>query len=544
MKNTLTTSTWLSAYLLISIPFVYFFLFNHYSIQQPEALLLLISALLIASPFVWLQRLHWLTQLLFLPILLTLSISFLPGLNSASILIAMFFISLSANMLLKANFSKIINIVSIIFLVTLFVFPLPTQLSDAIQKTNLSQSNIHQNLPPIIHIILDEHIGFGGWPNFPETQTAKQELKDFYLQRNFQLFTNAYSHYAHTYNSLPNLLNFTQIAQDNSYFTAAEAKADQRTLTTNAYFSELSKLGYQIRVYQSDYLNFCQASGANIVSCYTYPAASAKSIQKLTVGTPEKTLFLLKSFLMHSSFYDGLFKYYQYSVRPLAAKLGWDLPEWQWYQSRTCIIPFFTTMQQLKNDLNQNPQGTVFFMHLLAPHNPYAFNKNCQPLEPISNWQIDVGPFPTINSPSSYKHRYQLYAQQVGCVQTQLNNVFSELEKTNVFNQAIIIIHGDHGSRIIQHEPAVEAQTSLTQDDYLDTYSTLFAIKLPNQSGGLQQQSLALEQLLQWTLQIIKQQPSKFTETQPYVYLYAASGQNMLAKTFHMTQDLNDESLR
>jgi hypothetical protein len=60
----------------------------------------------------------------------------------------------------------------------------------------------------------------------------------------------------------------------------------------------------------------------------------------------------------------------------------------------------------------------------------------------------------------------------------------------------VIIIHGDHGSRIVGTRPAVE-NTTQTVRDYAMTYSTLFAIRAPGIEPGTIEGRAALDELLE-----------------------------------------------
>jgi arylsulfatase A-like enzyme len=61
-----------------------------------------------------------------------------------------------------------------------------------------------------------------------------------------------------------------------------------------------------------------------------------------------------------------------------------------------------------------------------------------------------------------------------------------QLERRGLLDDAIIVINGDHGSRIPRHFPsgATRAAGLLDEADYRDTFSTLYAIKSPDVSPG------------------------------------------------------------
>jgi hypothetical protein len=63
-------------------------------------------------------------------------------------------------------------------------------------------------------------------------------------------------------------------------------------------------------------------------------------------------------------------------------------------------------------------------------------------------------------------------------VYTKLDDLLNAIPP-DVKRDAIVIIQGDHGSRITTAEPSQSPFGSLTPRDYVDGYSTLFAVRAP-----------------------------------------------------------------
>ena len=53
------------------------------------------------------------------------------------------------------------------------------------------------------------------------------------------------------------------------------------------------------------------------------------------------------------------------------------------------------------------------------------------------------------------------------------------MRAAGLYDEAIIFVHGDHGSRIGLVEPSASDKELLSRDDYIDHFSTLFAVKAP-----------------------------------------------------------------
>src|SRR5512145_1918630 len=69
---------------------------------------------------------------------------------------------------------------------------------------------LRADLPPVVHLVLDEHIGIAGIPeDIDGAGELKRDITAFYERYGFRLYPNAFSHYWNTEDSLANLLNGT-----------------------------------------------------------------------------------------------------------------------------------------------------------------------------------------------------------------------------------------------------------------------------------------------------------------------------------------------
>lgn len=63
--------------------------------------------------------------------------------------------------------------------------------------------------PPVVHLILDAHIGLSGMPrDMALTESLREDMRRLYAKHGFRLAEDAYSNYAETNISISNLLNF------------------------------------------------------------------------------------------------------------------------------------------------------------------------------------------------------------------------------------------------------------------------------------------------------------------------------------------------
>jgi hypothetical protein len=375
---------------------------------------------------------------------------------------------------------------------------------------------INRHLPFFLYIILDEHAGIDAIPtNTVLGQQVKKQLISFYIASGFHVYGSAYSHYPATCNSIPNLLNFTYSNVDDSYFK----DPNHRLLKQNILFKALTEKGYQIRVYQPDFINYCYPQQAKVSYCYMYPSLSIKNLQQASLSFSTRFIVLLKSFLLQSSLYQTVMLAYQNYIQPYLVAEGWPAPEWAWYQARVSTLPILSVFNALRTDIVQHPNGTAYFVHLLAPHNPFIYDANCHIL-PASQWQIGHGPLPLINTTETRDEHYAIYEGQIQCVQKQIALLFDTLQSAGIYNNAIIIIHGDHGARIALHRPTDATQNQLTQQDFRDYYNALFVAKFPGAKPGYDHQLIDLQTLLAQVMNVATDKKIATSRVNPYVYLF------------------------
>jgi hypothetical protein len=97
--------------------------------------------------------------------------------------------------------------------------------------------------------------------------------------------------------------------------------------------------------------------------------------------------------------------------------------------------------------------------------------------------------------------------------------MFDTWRRAGLYDRMKIIIHGDHGSRIFLHEPTGPDRDHLVASDYIDSFSTLFALKAPGLRPDYDRRMVAIQDLL---LPITDEQPLDrlaMPRAEPYVLL-------------------------
>ena len=74
--------------------------------------------------------------------------------------------------------------------------------------------------------------------------------------------------------------------------------------------------------------------------------------------------------------------------------------------------------------------------------------------------------------------------------------MIDSLKREGLFDEATILIHGDHGSSAYVYAPMVANMDKLSRRDLREAYSTLFAMKRPQGEFRLHPDSRALDELM------------------------------------------------
>ncbi len=348
------------------------------------------------------------------------------------------------------------------------------------------------------HVVLDGQIGLEGLPgDIPGGKVLRRDLKAFYERFGFTVFGRAFRRYTSTYESLSNLLNRQSAALSGANIATSKKVMPRHgiRLQENAWFRALSERGYRIRVYQTDYLDFCSPEATNVDYCYVAPSNSIVSVMDAGLALGTKVEIILNSYLPGSFIYRHLFE----AGMSAAARLGrWNRPAWLWeYKRRLGAITAASVIERIAGDVRAAPHGTAFFVHLLIPHGAYVFGPDCGLRPDIYTW---LGPVagavsePIRNTPTSRRLRYGLYFDQVRCAHGKLAALFEQMEAAGVLESATVIVHGDHGSRITLG-PTFQAAEKYSASDLVDSYSTLFAIRIPGQAARYDRRMRSIQDL-------------------------------------------------
>jgi len=380
--------------------------------------------------------------------------------------------------LLRRNVTSILLASGLAFLVGTLLVPTPNVYETAYSSRHDVEAD--RSLPPIFHFVFDEHIGVDGLPS----EQLRDELVSAYLERGFRIFPNSYSHYSRTINSLPNLLNYTTESVDSVFIESSGFGATG--LRQNRHFAAAASRGYRIRVYQPAFLNFCHPEGVSVASCFTYPGNTVGDIADQPMPVLAKAQLVAVYFLANQLFLYRSSGWLYRSVHRLLGSVNVSLPAWDWVGDHV-TPPISVLTDRLLAETDGDPRGEFVFAHVLMLHYPFMYDAHCVP-KPHARDRLDAwspnAPPRRVNTEESRRRRYELYEEQVQCVLREFEHLLATLEALPGFEDAVIIVHGDHGPKITITPPLLEHFDSLTSRDLRDSYSTLFAVRAPGVPAG------------------------------------------------------------
>lgn len=467
----------IAPFLLLITPFVVFIHYQGYGFARPDVILVALAlaglALLLgAGATVW-APFETVTLAALLVLFMDIQIE-----DPSEKLLGLMFIALIAGLwALREHAAQIVSL----GMGTVLAFSLlPPRAHAALPE----EPQAHRDLPLVVHLILDEHIGVEGLPPDLTPHAFKQDLQAFFVERGFHLFGGAYSEHPSTLPSLSHLLNLVAGSSVPQLTSLATPRSFQ--LTRNEYFERLAAAGYGIRVHQTDYLNLC-TKPVPASACHTYSATSLRALDGIAASAPEKVSVVAGTFMARSDAVARAKSVYRMARRGLV-KANLELPAWTWDRSGAAPAAAMGAFDAVAADLAASGRGDVVFAHLLMPHYPYVYDEECRS-RPPSQWlsRSDANMVHAVdgmtNTRESRASRYALYLAQMVCARRKVEQLIAAIPPP-LRGDAIVIVQGDHGSRIALADPDGDAEASLTVADYADHFSTLFAVRAPQIPAG------------------------------------------------------------
>ena len=400
------------------------------------------------------------------------SLLYLPGIRFRYVLLlSIFLVTLFLYFLREHRVRFLLIVFSAIWLTG---WATPNQ--DITQVSEKSNHLPNASLPPYIHIILDEHIGIEGIPPaFDKNNKFSLKLKKKYIDQGFLVFGRAYSRFFDTTASLSSSLNFQSSSNSaDNYSVQIEKDFGFRPIPVvggsfgfrpNALFETLANRGYIINAFGPNTFSYCDDNATTTIR-----------FGKCVIHGHGLKHFHNEFMILHNymrklrlhTMYAAIAQIFGLQEINIAAYPG----AFQTVVSANEFIDF----------LGEGKRGNAYFIHLNLPHSAYVFDEKCL-------YRDDWNFF----KKKEIDETYARYLKQIQCAHVMVDKVINKLNSNPETQDSTIIVSGDHGSRI--PASAIYRGPLFSSEEYIQFFSTFFAVHSPSFAPGYDKRPFALDEL-------------------------------------------------
>ena len=342
----------------------------------------------------------------------------------------------------------------------------------------------------LVHIVFDAHGSLGSdRGDSDQIARIKQSARESLLSRGFVLGTHAFSRYFQTHDSIPNTINFTMSREHKKLLD------DDDNLTELKLFERMSAHGYEGFVFQTTWIDFCKARNVRYRACRTYKGESVVAMISRIPGMAGR---LRISFTLYAVGFPLVNKVLAFYTRILAPRLPGMLPTFR-PPGQPLSLMAFDIFDDLETSVIENAgKKGFYFAHVLMPHSPYSVDSSCSLRQPIGFWTSSTDPEAMKqgfeNTIESRRNALEGYYQQVSCLYVLIDRMLGSWQAAGLLDDLVIVMHGDHGSRVSLKWPKSSDQPSpsSSQNDR-DNFQAHFAYRMAGSTGQLDQREVGLQ---------------------------------------------------
>jgi hypothetical protein len=340
--------------------------------------------------------------------------------------------------LLKQNALKILfSFIMVIFVFNIFDSSKNFNNFPSADLSHNNQQTKNNSLEKKIVLIFDEMTGLNSVDDKVENSNDINEyILSYFLKNKFDIYINAFSLFKDTDKSLSSTFNFIKNKQD--YKNIDQSKPLHFIKKSKNYFvvNDLTKNSFfdldqnrNIVIQQSMFINFC--NHPKVIICNQFNPFD-KNLTFLNGFKDTKLTKYVSVYRNNGSILSRIIWRSLLHIRAVDTLLDPD--------GEKASIQFI--FNQLFKNIQNNKDSTLFFSHILVPHIPYGFTKNCN---------YDGTKTTNFNSMSVDQKKTQHNLEKY-CLVKYLDEFFNELKKISEFENFEIIIFSDHDSRIDQSQ--------------------------------------------------------------------------------------------
>jgi len=319
------------------------------------------------------------------------------------------------------------------FLLVIFIFKIFQVIDKPIQIYNFNHTEKvkvkNYSNKKVLFMIFDEMSGVESTEkDFEYGETFVKTINSFAFQNNLKLYTNAFSISSNTANSIPFMLNFETrvptVKLRKTFIKKSVSMYNDYDLIKNRLFEKFDN----ISVIQNVHLNFCNQ--LNVKKCYQINPYINNTNYLKGFKNNLFTNFFSRWNLDGSSTARLFFK----TSRLLNLTDSILEPE-----SHKIFLPLL--LSTIEKDVKEN-KFDLIFAHILAPHVPYGFNKDC----------TYDGNKSSLNTNMTSEEKYIQHNLERICMINFMTNFFDNIKESQQYKNLDIFIMSDHGSRITSKE--------------------------------------------------------------------------------------------
>ncbi|MDW9372087.1 nodulation protein NoeB [Sinorhizobium meliloti] len=359
--------------------------------------------------------------------------------------------------------------------------------STVLDRGLITEASAEEPAPAVIYIVTDEMIGISGIDTrLPHGAEAKAALSRVFQKHGFRLHSKAFSRHILTQVSVPAALNMDysyNFPGDRSHYAYPGEVTKFKELSL---FNLWHRQGLSVNVFQSAHLDYCKTEA--LVDCHTFASFDgSRFIQRQRIeGGPYRdvppasaSLADVKA-LVEGNRQSLAMAAVGFVASNLLETKETALQEWHPRSYDQLAFPYW--LGQFQNMILDKGRGNAFFAHFLFPHSPSVYNKDCKPTNRWveRSYLTEVRGLAGQELDEARVKEYGFYFAQTLCLAKQLDKFFNAVLSDKRFQDATIVVHGDHGSRI----SAGRNVETMSPRDYVDNYSALYAVRKPGVATG------------------------------------------------------------
>lgn len=446
--------------LLVAIVFPVF-IASGYQIFDFETIFLTVFLIFLGFLATLVSRKFWIERLFVAILVYWFLDCFLPGARLVGEIIGIVFGSITYYLLASKHSENVLAALTtfcVVWTAGCLLEPLKKNLNEIESNSVLNTVAISdQPLRPIIHIILDEQMSTRTAPETIPSGHPASEFVAEYLKRGFQIYTRTEATSSNTEISLSQMLLYEPI----NNIQPSKLGNFGHQIIENRHFNALRSLGYKLSVITSNHLNVCHNQP---IECSYYGPDNGHAMTQYFDRYYDRVMMamlqLRRSYVHRKSPHtvlvfrkiDQILRRFQIGPR-YSSLLSFSRPS-------SMIDVFDVSIKKMMSI----KAGEANYFHFLLPHFPYTLQQDCS-LSPYPLWS---SPNRYASSPKSREQIYEAYWDQSACAHKKVFSAIDLIKKEHERLRPIIIVHGDHGSRIDSNQTSGEGP--LMRETYFAIY--------------------------------------------------------------------------